>query len=313
MDFSALIKKSFDIAWHNRVLWLFGFLAGGASGVGMNSGGFNFSFSAPSSWEKPSEKANQVLGITDPSTGAILDNTLILIILIFVLVVLILVLVGIFISNWASAALVYSILNRNQARPTFGVGARAGLKYWWKFWLLTAILGLFIFAFLLMLALPAILLFFSNMKPAAIAYGIVAFMVFIIAMFVIAVAASLIISIAQRLIVHKNTGVLESIRLSGGLIKKYLGESVLTYLVAIGLNFAAGFAALIALLPIGLVLFIVFMIGMATGGIWTGIIVAAVIGIPALILIFAASGFWNAFNGAYWTLFYEHLASKEGW
>src|SRR4030042_7111464 len=182
MDFSALIKKSFDIAWHNRVLWLFGFLAGGAGGVGINPGGFNFNFNAPSSWEKPSEKASQVLGITDSSTGLPSPETILLIILIVVLIVLILVLIGIFVSNWASAALVYSILYRNKARPTFGVGARAGLKYWWKFWLLTAVLGMFILIFVLMLAIPGLLLFLAKMTPLLVVYAIIAVLIFIIAM-----------------------------------------------------------------------------------------------------------------------------------
>src|SRR3989344_164485 len=128
MDFSALIKKSFEISWHNRVLWLFGFLSGGAGATVVNpGGGSGFNFQIPSSWEKPSEEASKVLGITDPSTGAISSQILLIIILVIVLVILVLVLIGIFVSNWASAALVYSILYRNKARPTFKVGARAGL------------------------------------------------------------------------------------------------------------------------------------------------------------------------------------------
>ena len=312
MDFSALIKKSFEIAWHNRVLWLFGFLSGGVGTVGyVNPGGFNLE--VPSSWEKPSEKASNVLGITDPSTGAISSHTLLLIILVIVLVVLLLVLIAIFVSNWASAALVYSILQRNQARPTFGAGARAGLKYWWKFWLLTAILGMFILVFVLMLAVPALLLFLAKMTPLLVVYAIIAGLIFIIAIFVIAVVGSLIISIAQRMIIHRGVGVLDSIRLSGGLIKKYLGESVLTYLVAVGLSIGAGFVALIALLPIGIILFVVFMAAMVAGGVWVALTAAVLVGIPILIFLFAAGGFWSAFNAAYWTLFYEHLAAKEGW
>lgn len=313
MDFSALIKKSFDIAWHNRVLWLFGFLSGGAVATFPSGGGSGFNFEVPSSLEKHSEKARQVLGITDHPTSAISSQTLLIIILLIVLVVLVLILIAIFVSNWASAALVYSILYRNRERPTFGIGARAGLKYWWKFWLLTAILGMFILAFVLMLAIPAGLLFLAKMTPVLVIYAILAVSIFIIAMFVIAAIGSLIISIAQRMIIHKGTGVLDSIRLSGGLIKKYLGESLLTYIVAIGLNIAAGFAALIALLPIIILLVVVFMIGMAAGGIWAGIIATVILGIPALILMFVAGGFWNAFQAAYWTLFYEHLAAKEGW
>lgn len=308
MDFAALIKKSFEISWHNRVLWLFGFLSGGATSAAyLNPSGFNFTL--PGS-EKSTDHATKVLGIIDPSTGLVSSQAMLLIILAIILIVLIIFLAAIFVSNWAAGALVFSILERNKQRPTFGAGAHAGLKYWWKFWLLTLILGLLVLAFMLMLAIPAILLFLGDLSSLAIVYLVLAVFVFIIAIFVISAIGSLIISIAQRMIIHKNVGVIDSIRLSGGLIKKYLGESLLAYVIDVGLNFAASFVALIVLLPIGIILFLLFLAGMAANlFIWPALIAA----IPALILLFAASGFWQAFNASYWTLFYEYLASKEGW
>ena len=308
MDFAALIKKSFEISWHNRVLWLFGFLSGGATSAAyLNPSGFNFTL--PGS-EKSTDHATKVLGIIDPSTGLVSSQAMLLIILAIILIVLIIFLAAIFVSNWAAGALVFSILERNKQRPTFSAGAHSGLKYWWKFWLLTLILGLLVLAFMLMLAIPAILLFLGNLSSLAIVYLVLAVFVFIIAIFVISAIGSLIISIAQRMIIHKNVGVIDSIRLSGGLIKKYLGESLLAYVIDVGLNFAASFVALIVLLPIGIILFLLFLAGMAANlFIWPALIAA----IPALILLFAASGFWQSFNASYWTLFYEYLASKEGW
>ncbi|OGY24205.1 MAG: hypothetical protein A2172_01540 [Candidatus Woykebacteria bacterium RBG_13_40_15] len=306
MDFSALIKKSFDIAWHNRVLWLFGFLSGGVTGIGsLNPNSFNIGL--PSS-EKSTEHTSNVLGAMDPS--AISSQTWLIILLVAALVILVLVLIAIFVSNWAAGALVFSILERDKQRPSFSVGARAGFKYWWKFWLLTLTLGLLILAFMLMLALPAILLFISRLQVLAIIYIVLAVIIFVLAIFVISTIGSLIITISQRIIIQKEVGVLESIRLSGGLIKKYLGESLLAYLVAIGLNFAAVFAAMVIFIPIAVVLILMFVIGIAFHlFIWLGLILM----IPALLFLFAISGFWQAFNASYWTLVYEHLASKEGW
>ncbi len=308
MNFAALIKKSFDIAWHNRVLWLFGFLSGGAGTVSyINPSGFNFSLPTPPTAPMDSglEGASKVLSVVDPASTAISSQSLLLIILGFVVVVLLLLLIFIFVTNWAAAALVVSILQRNAQRPTFVSGARAGLKYWWKFYLLTLILGIFILAFIFMLAFPALLLFLVGWTPVAVVYSVIAVIVFIIAMFIIAAIGSLIISIAQRMIIHKGSGVVESIRLSGGLIKKYLGDSLLTYIVAIGLNFAAGFVVMIAILPLVAVFAVLIF-----AKLWILVLVAF---IPVLILLFAIGGFWNAFVASYWTLFYEHLASKEGW
>lgn len=307
MDFTVLIKKSFSIAWNNRILWLFGFLSGGAGTVGfLNPGGFNFTL--PDSIKEESQAKVQgisrVLGASDRAFSAIAPETWILITLGILIVILIILLIGIFVTNWAAAALVYSILRRNAQRPTFKKGASAGLKYWWRFYLLALVIGLFILAFIAMIVLPAIFLFLLKTKVLAIAYLILAAILLIIFIFVVSVVGSLIISIAQRMIIHRGTGVTESIRLSGGLIKKYLGESVLTYLVAVGLSFGAGFVTMLALLPIVAVLVVSFIIN-----IFAGLVMA----IPALIILFAAGGFWNAFQAAYWTLFYEHLASKEGW
>ncbi len=318
MNFAALIKKSFEIAWHNRILWFFGVLSGGAGSVGaVNPLSSVSNFSIPSPGSEPSDTQNQgvsnVLGVVDSTNGLISFENLMLIILAVVLLTLVLLIIFIFVTNWASAALVFSILHRNQERPTFGVGARVGLKYWWKFYLLTLIFGLFILTFFLLLAAPGVLLFLAGFTPVAIGYTVVAVVIFIVAIFVIAAVGSLIISLAQRMLIHKGVGVVESIRLSGGLIKKYLGESLLTYIVAIGLNFAAAFAAFIAILPIGLILLILFMIGMGLGGVWLGLIFLGIAAVPSLLLLIAVGGFWNAFQAVYWTLFYEHLASKEGW
>jgi hypothetical protein len=295
------------------VLWLFGALSGGVGTVGFPGGGSGGSFEIPSpTQEDPSksvpgsETVSQVLGVSDQSVSSFLTPENILWIVIGIaLLVLVLLIVFIFVTNWASVALVFSILQRNVQRPTFSAGAKAGLKYWWKYYLLTLIFGLFVLAFILMLVLPGVLLFLSGLIPIAIGYAVVAVVIFIVAIFVIAAAGSLIISLAQRMLIHKGTGVVESIRLSGGLIKKYLGESLLTYIVAIGLNFAAGFAGFIIFLPL-IAVFGILLIAK----LWLAVAVAA---IPALIFLFAVSGFWNAFQAAYWTLFYEHLAAKEGW
>lgn len=307
MDFSALIKKSFEIAWRNKVLWLFGFLSGGVGGAGaMNPSGFNFTVPAttePSGEEL--ETASRVLGVSDSSANLISSQAVIILVLAVAALILILLLVGIFVSNWAGAALVFSILQRDIQKPTFGAGARAGLKYWWKFYLLGLLLALVFLTLIVMLATPAIFLFLTKLKIVAIVYSIVAVIILIIALFVISIIGTLIVTIAQRMIIHKGTGVLESVRLSGGLIKKHKGESFLTYLVAIGLNFAAGIVLFIAMLPL-IVIFVVLVLFK----LWWLLIIAA---IPVLVIFFAAGGFLQTFNASFWTLFYEHLAAKEGW
>lgn len=309
MDFSALIKKSFQFSWQNKILWIFGFLSGGSGTVAyLDPTIFNYSFGggdSPKIQEGGEKIAASVLGVTDRSFSSMPSETWLILALIIALIILILLLAGIFVTNWASASLVFSILQRNVEKPTFGSGARAGLKYWWKYYLLTLVFGAFIFTVLFLLALPVLVFFLAGFDALAIVMLILGVIVFILFIFAISLVGTLIITLAQRMIVHKGIGVLESLRLSGGLLKKHLGDSLLTYLVALGLGFAASFAFMIAMLPVGILLVVLVI-----AKFWPILVLVL---IPTVIALFVAGGFWQTFTATYWTLFYEHLASKEGW
>lgn len=308
MDFTALIKKSFSIAWENKILWLFGFLSGGVGSAGAgNLSGFNFSIPAPNS-EIPKFETEQtdefVLGAYDMVNRVPIETWIFLGVAI-VVVLLVILAIGIFVSNWSAAALVSSILQRNTQKPTFGFGAKSGMKYWWRFYLVSLVFGLVLLGITLLLGFPVVILFLAGFTPLAIATLIAAVLIFIIFLIVYSVVGSLILVLSQRLIIHKGVGVMESIRLSGGLLKTHKGESLLTYVVALGLNMAISFVMLIILFPLLIIGGILFFVGL-----WW---VVAIIAIPAMIGLFIFSGFLQAFNASYWTLFYEHLAAKEGW
>ena len=308
MDFIALIKKSFSIAWENKILWLFGFLSGGVGSAGAgNFSGFSFPFS-PIDSKTPNfetEKTEElILGAHDTVSQVPIETWIFLGVAITV-VILVIFTIGIFVSNWSAAALVASILQRNTQKPTFGSGARLGMKYWWRFYLVSLVFGLVLLGIILLLGFPVVILFLAGFTPLAIATLIVVVLIFIIFLIVYSVVGSLILVLSQRLIIHKGVGVMESIRLSGGLLKTHKGESLLTYVVALGLNMAISFVMLIILFPLLIIGGILFFVGL-----WWLI---AIIAIPAMIGLFIFSGFLQAFNAAYWTLFYEHLAAKEGW
>lgn len=308
MDFTALIKKSFSIAKENRILWLFGFLSGGIGSAGAgNLSGFNFSIPAPSS-ESPKLESEQsdelILGAYD-TVNQVSVETWIFLGVALAVVVLVILAIGIFVTNWSAAALVGSILQRNTQKPTFGSGSKMGLKYWWRFYLVSLVFGLVLLGITLLLGFPVLILFLAGFTPLAIATLIAVALVFFVFLVAYSVVGSLIMVLSQRLIIHKGIGVMESIRLSGGLLKTHKGDSLLTYVVALGLNIVIGIVLFILLLPLLIIGGILFFVNL-----WW---VIAIIAIPVMIGLFIFSGFLQAFNAAYWTLFYEHLASKEGW
>lgn len=308
MDFTALIKKSFQIAWENKILWLFGFLSGGvASASAGNLSGFNFSIPAPSS-ETPKFETEQtddlVLGAYD-TVNQVPIETWIFLGVIITIVVLAILAIGIFVTNWSASALVGSILQRNSQKPTFGSGSKIGMKYWWRFYLVSLVFGLVLLGITLLLGFPVLILFLAGFTPLAIAVLIAVALVFFIFLIVYSVIGSLIMVLSQRLIIHRSIGVMESIRLSGGLLKNHKGDSLITYVVALGLNIVIGIVLFILLLPLIIIGGILFFVNL-----WW---VIAIVAVPVMIGLFIFSGFLQAFNAAYWTLFYEHLAAKEGW
>ncbi len=308
MDFTALIKKSFSIARENKILWLFGFLSGGVGSAGAgNMSGFNFSIPAPGSETSKFETEQSdelILGAYDTVNQVPIETWIFLGVAITV-VVLVILAIGIFVTNWSAAALVASILHRNTQKPTFGSGAKSGMKCWWRFYLVSLVFGLVLLGITLLLGFPVLILFLAGFNLLAIATLIAVALVFFIFLIVYSVVGSLIMVLSQRLIIHKSVGVMESIRLSGGLLKKHKGDSLLTYVVALGLNIVIGIVLFILLLPLLIIGAILFFVGL-----WWAI---AIIAIPVMIGLFIFSGFLQAFNAAYWTLFYEHLAAKEGW
>src|SRR3990167_6985075 len=235
MDFTTLVKKSFSFAWNNRILWIFGLLSGGVSGAGsMNPGGLNFTF-PNSGTDGSGEKVqgiSKVLGASDFNTGFLTNDMFVVLVLLFVLIALLVLIFAVFVTNWAGAGLVYSILDRDNRRPTFKIGGNAGLKYWWRYFKISLIFFAAVIAVLAMLAIPVGLLFLSRMEVFAIVALIVAGIIFLVFIFSIAILGSLVITLAQRIAIHKEKGALESIRLAGGLVKKNIGESALTWLVA---------------------------------------------------------------------------------
>jgi len=301
MDISALIKQSFSIAWNNRVLWFFGALAGGAGGAG---GGANVQIPSPSGNSEGARQAQQFGENFEKFFNSISPEAWVYIIIGIAISAFVVLFFLVFVSNWASAALVYSVLRRNSERPNLRSGAKAGLQYWLKFFSLTLLFGLAILAVILMLAMPFFLLFFAGLEEVAIVLGILAVLLLVVFVIALAVFGGIVIILAQRLIIHRHLGVLDSLQIAGGLLKKHIGESLLAWAVSIGVSFAAGFLGLFLVLPIlGVIAFLFFI----------NFYAALAAAIPALVILIIVAGLWNAFQASYWTLFYEHLVIKEGW
>jgi hypothetical protein len=125
---------------------------------------------------------------------------------------------------------------------------------------------------------------------------------------VVALAVSIVAAFAQRAIVIENIGPLAALRSGWQMARAHLGESLLTWLVNLGLALASGivllvviFAALALLAPVGAAL--VGFAGFST----PTLLYASLAGLVFLAAVLTVAGISNAFFWSFWTLVYLRL------
>jgi hypothetical protein len=130
---------------------------------------------------------------------------------------------------------------------------------------------------------------------------------------VLALGLSIVVAFAQRAIAVENVGPIDALRSGWHLARAHLGESMLTWLINVGLAIAT---TLTALVGIGGVVVLLGGIGWALFSVagFTGPMVAyiGVGGLALLALIVTATGIANAFFWTYWTLAYLRLSGRGG-
>lgn len=304
MSYGELIKDAFWITLRNRYLWFFGFFVGGTFGVNFPSGGGNFS------GEDLDPSGIPFFG-SQISTGEIvaivgLVTLALLLFLAFIVLTLI--------SQGGLADSVYA-LDRGEERR-FSSTWRAGVSRFWR------ILGYYVLFFLIGLALfiavviPFTLLIggvflLTESLGARILVSILGGLAGFLLMIVVFVALGIVAQFALREIVVRGEGVFGSFGGSFRLFRDNLGRSLLVWLINIGLAIAGWIALMLALLLIGLALFLPTIIlvtqDLSTAALVTGIVAGAIL-LPIMIV---ASAALSTFFHAYWTLAYLRISSPD--
>lgn len=304
MSYGQLIRDAFWITLRNRYLWFFGFFVGGLYGTnvvsnipaddrdfgpGFGRTGFGAQF--------PFENTAFIVGLI--SLG-------ILLFLVFVVLVTV--------SQGGLAESVYA-LDRGEERR-FSSTFRAGASRFWR------ILGFYILYFLIslvllvMVVLPLGLLVagtfaVTDSTTARVVIGVLAALATTLLIIVLLVTLAIVVQFALREVVIRGSGVFGSFGRGFNILQGNLGKSLLVWLINIGLRIATWIAVGLALLIVGLVLFLPAIIlttqGLSTAALVTGII-AGVALVPIIIVVSAALG---TFFHAYWTLAYLRISSPE--
>jgi hypothetical protein len=309
MNYGELIGDAFRITLRNRYLWFFGFFAGGSTSFNVpniptGSGTFNSDDFQSSSTMLSAVQFGQGLG-----TGVLIAG--------IVVVALILALLFIFMSIVSQGALADSVaaIDRGDRRG-FGTTFRSGMGNFWRVLGYFVVFILIAIGLLLVIGIPVALLIGGTFAAtqslgARITVGVVVGLLAVLALIVVFVPLSIIGQYALREIVVRRERVLASVGSGYGIFRRNIGRSLLILLIQFGLSIGIAIAFFLALLIVGLVLFIptiaLAVAGYSTAAIITGVI-AGVILVPLLLV---ATGAIGTFSHAYWTLAYLRLTTPS--
>jgi hypothetical protein len=286
VNYGELIGDAFGITLRNRYLWFFGFFAGGSTG-----------FTFPANFSSD--------GNFNLSNGVIIAG--------LVVVALILALFFIFMAIVSQGALADSVAAIDRGdRRRFASAFRSGMD---NFWL---VLGYFVVFFLiaigllLVIGIPVAILIGGTFAAtqsvgARITVAVVVGLLAVLALIVVFIPLSIVGQYALREIVVRRERIFGSVGSGYGLFRRNIGRSLLLWLIQLGLSIGIAIVFILAVLIVGLVLFIP-TIALAAAGLSTAAIAAGVIAAVILIpLLLVATGAIGTFSHSYWTLAYLRL------
>ena len=310
MNYGDLIKDAFRISWRNKYLWFFGFFAGGTSSgfnvptIPSGGGGGDFDDLDPSGSEFSSSLAAQ-------AGQGVFENVGLLVALgvVVLLIVLVFIALGL-ISQGALAESVAAVDRREQRR--FSSARRAGLSSLWRVLGYYVLFILISIGLLLAIGIPLALLvggtfFATESVGARVSVAVLAGLAAIGLLILVFIPLAIIGQFALRELVVRRERAFSSIGGGYRLFRRNPGRSLLVWIIQVGVMLGAGIALIVAVLLLGLVLFLPTIL-LAVAGYTTAAIVAGVIaGLILVPLLLVASGALGTFNHSYWTLAYLRL------
>ena len=307
MNYGDTLRRSWQLTWNNKWLWLLGFLAalGGGS-----------SFSSNSNYQvDPSQTTS---GGISPELAAGLTGAVLLLCCIGVIIGILLWLV----SLASKGGLITSVAELDRGQPSsFGRAFRQG---WRK---LLPLVGMTLLLFSVLIILGIILAIgFAGTIAAAIGAGTsggsdaltgilgtagFVFLCLLCLLIPLTLVLNLIYPFAYRGIMLRDMPVMDSIRHGWRVLRENLGEILILGLIFFVINLIISALALgiITLLGISSGMFSTLMTG---GELTTAQVVGGIVGVLAAGLIFAIiSAIFTAWRSATFTLAYEQWTGKD--
>ena len=328
MDHLKVLRRTWEITWRCRSLWIFGIIialtagggGGSGSGVQYNLRGEDF---APWSGRFP-------IARLPPNVG----GALIAVGVGLACVIVILAIAAVVARYMAQTALIGMVdgYERTDEKQTVRQGFRLG----WsrtsvRLFLIDLLIGLPVavaFILLFLLALAPLLLWTTGSRVAGV-MGTVATVGLVVLLTLLAIVVGVVLSLLthffRRACALEELGVIESLRQGYGIVRRHLKDVAIMWLIMVGLSFGwllVMIPVTILLLALGAVLggLPALLMGRLASVVFEGAvpwIVAGAVGIPIFILVVAVPGLFlgglaQVFMSSAWTLTYGELRALEG-
>ena len=345
MDHAKVLKRSWEILWRYRVLWVFGVIvllcAAGSTGnptINLGDGnGYQGEGVTPWSgeWQLEGEPFAQIMPqiVAALATVAGVILAIIAVLCCLAIVVTIAKVIFLYIGETALIRMVDDYEETGEKR-----GVREGFRLGWSrtalrlfvIDLLTRIpgfLALFVL-FLLGAGLFGLMVLVRDgvvLKIMGVIAGIGVGFLVILASIILGLGISLVRPLIFRVCALEERGVIDSLRDGFEFIKAHLADTVIMWLIMIGLQIGW----VIVMIPVVLFLVLVGgvlggLVGLSVGGLSSLVFDGAIpwiagfgVGIPIFILVVAApsvflGGLAEVYKSSVWTLTYREMRALEG-
>ncbi|MGA9532571.1 MAG: hypothetical protein WBR18_07635 [Anaerolineales bacterium] len=300
MDFGAILKRTWDITWKFKGLWVLGILAGCS---GRNGGGSGGNASNSVNYQGSGNSFPQLehfINSIDPSIWIGLAVAIVLIVLLLVAVFIVVAILG-------QAGLIHGFDRADEGElVTLSSAFRGGLPYFWRLFglqVLLFVLGIFTVGFVIA-ALVVI-------GIATLGIGLLCLIPLICLLVPVAVAVGAYLQLVQVAIVVEDNDIFGGFRRAWQAIKEQPGGFIVMTLILV---LGGGIVGLLISLPL-IALIIPVVTGLLVGtntsmGVGIG---AAVIGffiyLPILILL---NGILQTYIQGAWTITYRRIIDRPG-
>lgn len=345
MNYSQILKRSWEILKNNKFLWGLGILAGLVSG-----GGGIPSFNFPSNFESPQPTpaiielqptddsavedsnlsmagAGRVLGeaiqkskciypnSSDKSLGDKCDSepeltsTIIIIIISVVLVVILVWIILLYFGLSARAGMILAVdkLETTGEKMTFSTALRAGRKYFWPIFGSGLMFFLYTVFFVLIIGALVLIGWFSR---GGITIGLLVILgILLFLLFLVSVFyLSFLFLFVSQLIVLDQLGPVQAIIKAHALVKRNWRDVILSWVIIIGVGMVAGLAIMLAVFIV-LAVFVLLGFGLyfAFKNMTVIIVYGSMVGLVLFVAMLFVRGIVTAYVMIFTTLVYRAL------